>query len=370
MSLFNNILRLTILDKYLIKKYLSSFLFTIAMITLIAIAIDFFEKVDRFLEAETTALHILKDYHLNFIPWINGLLWPLFSLVAVIFFTSRLAKDTEFIAMLSAGISYSKIVKPYIISASILAILLWLGNNYVIPNASRIKNEFDSEYLKKSGKTTLESDRHFFISPTQKAYFRIYSESDSSIYNFRLETIKNGKINEVTKADKLNFIADSAQWKMVGYEIRTFDSLRETYVKYDGQEKMMDLPFLPEDFVVYSKQMEMLTSPELQDYIIKEEERGIEPPKKYKIELYRRTADPFTIIILTIIGVCVASRKVRGGLGYHLAVGIILGAIYVVLSKFTMTFALNLSFHPLLGVWVPNFVFSLIAVYLYYKAQK
>jgi lipopolysaccharide export system permease protein len=340
------------------------------MITIVAIAIDYFEKVDRFLGAETTAFHILKDYHLNFIPWINGLLWPLFSLIAVIFFTSRLARDTEFIAMLSAGVSYRRILKPYIITSCILALFLWIGNNYVIPNASRIKNEFDAEYLKKGGKKTLDTDQHFFISPTQKAYFRIFSERDSAAYNFRLETIKDGKIVDVIKADQLKFVKDSSKWKMLSYETRSFDSLSETFVRYESQEKFMDLPFLPEDFVRYNKQMEMLTSPELITFIDKEEKKGIEPPKKYKIELYRRTADPFTIIILTIIGACVASRKVRGGLGYHLAVGVILGAIYVVLSKFTMTFALNLSFHPLLGVWVPNFVFSLIALYLYNKAQK
>ena len=361
---------LSILDRYIIRKYLASFFFTILMITTIAIAIDYFEKVDRFLTAETTALHILKDYHLNFIPWINGLLWPLFALVAVIFFTSRLARDTEFISMLSAGTSYNRIMKPYLISSFLLALLLWLGNNFVIPKATRIKNEFESEYLKKGGKTTLDTDKHFFISPTQKAYFRIYSERDSAAYNFRIETIRNGKITEMIKADKLAFVKDSNQWKMVTYETRTFDTLRESFVRYESQEKWVKMPFMPDDFIRYNKQMEMLTTPELYEFIQKEEAKGIEPPKKYRIELYRRTGDPFTIIILTIIGACVASRKVRGGLGFHLSFGVILGACFVVISKFTMTFALNLSLHPFFGVWIPNFIFSGIAFYLYTRAQK
>ena len=351
-------------------KYFASFFFTIMMITTIAIAIDYFEKVDRFLGAETTAGHILRDYHLNFIPWINGLLWPLFALIAVIFFTSRLARDTEFISMFSAGISYNRILRPYFFNSLILAALLWLGNNFVIPKATRIKNEFESEFLKKGGKTTLDTDKHFFISPTQKAYFRIYSERDSAAYNFRVETIKNGRITEMTKADKLVFVKDSNQWKMVTYETRTFDSLSENFVRYESQEKLVKMPFKPEDFIRYNKQMEMLTTPELYDFIKKEEVKGIEPPKKYRVELYRRTADPFTIIILTFIGVCVASRKVRGGLGFHLSSGVILGACYVVISKFTMTFALNLSLHPFLGVWIPNIIFSFIAYILFRRAQK
>ncbi len=340
------------------------------MITVIAITIDYFEKVDKFLGAETTAAHIFRAYHLNFIPWINGLLWPLFALVAVIFFTSRLARDTEFISMFSAGISYQRILRPYLLNSLILASLLWLGNNFIIPKATRVKNEFEAEYLKRGGKTTLDTDKHFFISPTQKAYFRIYSERDSAAYNFRIETIKNGKITEMMKADKLAFVKDSNLWKMVSYEIRTFDSLSESFIRYESQEKMVKMPFMPEDFIRYNKQMEMLTTPELYEFIKKEETKGLEPPKKYRVELYRRTADPFTIIILTFIGVCVASRKVRGGLGIHLSSGVILGAVFVIISKFTMTFALNLTLHPFFGVWIPNLIFSCIAYFLFRKAQK
>ncbi|MCB0649474.1 MAG: LptF/LptG family permease [Saprospiraceae bacterium] len=361
---------LTKLDWYIIKKYLVTFAFTILMITIIAICIDFFEKVDKFQAADTTVKRIILDYYLNFIPWINGLLWPLFALLAVIFFTSRLARESEIISMLAAGVSYDRIMRPFFIAATFLAVLLWLGNNFLIPNSNRIKNEFESEYIKRTNKSTLASDQHFFISPQEKAYFRIFSSRDSTAYNFRVETFDGSDLIKIFKADRITYIPDSNKWKATSYEIHTIDSLREHFQIFTDSSKMIAYPFKPDDFVRYAKQMEMLSTHELRQFIEGERAKGLDTAKKYVIELYRRTADPFTIIILTIIGVSVASRKVRGGMGFHLATGIIIGAAFVILSKFTVTFASNLSLPAGLGVWVPNIVFTFVAYYLYLRAQK
>lgn len=362
---------LTKLDWYIIKKYISTFIFTVAMITLIAIAIDFFEKVDKFLDADTTFGHIMKDYYLNFIPWINGLLWPLFALIAVIFFTSRMARDSEIIAILAAGISYNRFLRPYFIAGTFLAILLWIGNNYVIPRSNEIKNEFEGEYIRRGEKTTLSTDQHFFISPNEKAYFRMFNIQDSTVYNFRLETFEGGRLTKMLKAEKLVFMRDTGTWRMFNFEERLIGLDTQNLEIFDP--KLISIkayPFTPSDFVRYSKQMEMLTTSDLRAFMQSEREKGLETAKKYLIELYRRTADPFTIIILTIIGVSVGSRKVRGGLGFHLSFGIITGAIFVIISKFTVTFATNLSLPAILGVWLPNIIFSCIAYYLYLKAQK
>ena len=340
------------------------------MITIIAICIDFFEKVDKFQAADTTVKRIIFEYYLNFIPWINGLLWPLFALLAVIFFTSRLARESEIISMLAAGISYNRILVPFIISAVFLATLLWLGNNYLIPNSNRIKNEFESEFIKKTNKSTLSSDQHFFISPKEKAYFRIFSSRDSTAYNFRVETFQGSRLVKIFKAERLTYVADSNKWRATTVEIHTIDSLRESFQIYADSAMYISYPFKPDDFVRYARQMDMLSTTELRKFIQGEKAKGLNTAKKYVIELYRRTADPFTIIILTLIGVTVASRKVRGGMGFHLATGVIIGAAFVILSKFTVTFASNLSLPAGLGVWVPNIVFTFVAYYLYLRAQK
>jgi lipopolysaccharide export system permease protein len=339
------------------------------LITMIAVAINFFENVDKFLEPDVNLKDVFLIYYLNFIPWINGLLWPLFALLAVIFFTSRLARDSEIIAMLSAGMSYNRLLRPFFIGAGILCALLWIGNNYVIPNSTKIKNEFESEFIRRNSKQTLSTDIHFYTSPNEIAYFRLFSARDSIARNFRMEKFKNGKLVNVFKSDNIKFEDKYSRWSMTDYEVHTFDSLNERLIVKRGIKKDTLFPFRPEDFVRYSRQMEMLTTTELRQFINSEKSKGLGAAKKYVIELYRRTADPFTIIILTLIGASIASRKVRGGLGFHLASGIIIGAIFVILSKFTVTFATNLDMPAGLGVWLPNIIFSFIAFNLYRKAQ-
>lgn len=337
---------------------------------MIAISIDFFEKVDKFLNDNVTTHEIIFDYYLNFIPWINGLLWPLFSLIAVIFFTSRMAKDLEIVAILSAGISYRRMMLPYLLASTIIGTLLWLGNNYVIPNSTRVKNEFESEYIRRSSKKPMSNNIHFFLNPNQKIYIRYFRIRDSSAQNFRLETFKGNRLVSVLKANKLEFKEEPNTWTLNNYEIRRMDGMNEELQIHKGEKKDTVINISPDDFVRYTKQMEMMTTSDLKEYMALEQSKGIDTAKKFKIELYRRTADPFTILILTLIGVAIASRKVRGGMGFHLAAGVVLGAAFVILAKFSVTFSSNMDLPPGLGVWIPNILFSIIAFYLYIKAQK
>ncbi|MGB4974149.1 MAG: LptF/LptG family permease [Cyclobacteriaceae bacterium] len=358
------------IDQYIIKKYLVTFFYTMMLITMIAITIDFFEKVDKLLTKEVSLYEVFAVYYLNFIPWINGLLWPLFALLSVIFFTSRLAGDSEFVAMLSAGITYQRILFPYFIGGTILASLLWFGNNYLIPNSSRIKNEFESQYIRKSNKQTLSTDVHFFTSPSELIYFRIFNTRDSSARMFRLERFKGNELVYMLKTSNLKYEAATNKWSMTDFEEHTFDSLKESLVIQKEIKRDTTFPFVPDDFVRYTKQMEMMTTGDLRRFIGSEQNKGIETAKKYIIELYRRTADPFTIIILTLMGVSIASRKVRGGMGLHLAAGVIVGATFVILSKFSVTFATNMALPAGLAVWIPNIFFSVVAILLYRRAQK
>jgi lipopolysaccharide export system permease protein len=358
------------LDSYIIKKYLGSFFFTMLLITMIAVVIDFSEKINRFIDAELSISKIVGEYYLNFIPWINGMMWPLFSLIAVIFFTSRMAKNSEIVAFLSSGISFNRLMVPYLISASLIAGVLWLGKNYFIPYNCKIKNDFESEYLKKNSKKTLNNDIHFFLNPSEKIYIRYYRKSDTTAQSFRLEGFKNNRLASVLKAEKLVFKEQPNVWTLKNYTRRTFEGLDESYLVAKGEELDTTLDLTPEDFVRNTKLMENMTTVDLEDYIHRERERGLGDAKSFLIEKHMRNSQPFTILILTIIGFALSSRKVRGGMGLHLAIGVILGACFVIVSKFAATFSNNLSLSPALGAWFPNIIFTFLALFIVRQSQK
>ncbi len=338
---------------------------------MVAVVIDLAENVHKFLKVSLSFSEVLFGYYLPFIPWVNGLLWPLIALVSVIFFTSRMASDSEIISILNAGVSYNRILRPYLIGASLIAGLLWVGINFLIPNSTRAKTDFEQLHKLKVRKQTHSNDTHFFISPDSKIFVQYYKKRDTSITTFRLETFdENGQLIKLIKADRVEFKEPPHTWSLKDYSVRTLNSNNESLLVADGETLDTSLNFKPEDFVLNTKQMEIMTTKDLRQYIRREEERGIDNTKKYYIELQRRTADPFTIIILTLIGVAIASRKVRGGTGMHLASGVVVGSAFVLLSKFTVTFAHNLSLSPSLGVWIPNIVFLTIAIYYIIKAQK
>lgn len=337
---------------------------------MVAVVIDFSEKVEKFLNEDVSWKEIVVDYYLNFIPWINGLLWPLFALIAVIFFTSRLAKDSEIISILASGVSYYRLLVPYLVSASILAGLLWYGNNYIIPRSTKKKNTFENTYIWRNNKKTLNENVHFFLSPTEKAFVRYFRLRDSTMIDFRLETFEDGRLVKLLKSKRLQYQNQTDEWQLKDYTVRTFDGLNETIDIRHGEELDTTFAFTVEEFISYSNEMEMMTSPEIKEKIQQEKEKGIANSKKFIVEYYRRTADPFTIIILTLIGVSLASRKVRGGLGMHLAVGLLIGSLFVLVSKFSITFAHGQALSPLLGIWLPNIIFSFVAIYALIRAQK
>lgn len=358
------------LDLYIIKKYLTSFFFTIILITMVSVVIDLSERIAKFISQPCTLHEIVFDYYLNFIPYINGQLWPLFALIAVIFFTSRIANDSEIIAILSSGVSYYRILVPYIVASSIIAGLFWYGKNYLIPRSTKIKNEFESTYLTHSQKQVLSSNVHFFVSPNEKVYIRYYKAKDSTAHSFRLERIEDGKLTYLLKAQKLKLKELPDKWTTDNYEERYFNGDNERYIIH--KKTMLDtvFGFTPNDFVRHSKQKEMMTSGDLREFIEIERSRGLGAAKKYETELHRRSADPFTIIILTLIGFAVSSRKIRGGVGLNLALGIILGASFVVVAQFSETFSTNLSMSPALGAWMPNIIFFIIALVLIKKNSR
>ena len=360
------------LDKYIIKKYLVTFFYTIILISVVSVAMDVSERIGKFISNDLSFKEVALDYYAHFLPWLNGELWPLFAFLSVIFFSSRMARDSEIISMLSAGMNYTRILRPMIIGAVIVASLHWVGENYVIPHSTYHLNEFKSKYIKRSIKKVLSNDIQFFISSDQKIYCRYFYKRDSSLRHFRLEKFNaDGELESMLKAERLFYQSDTDKWRAENYEMRSFDNLQEGLV-IGGKEEELDttLNIKPGDFIRHSKQMEIMSTPELHEYITYEKVRGLDNTKRFVIESYKRTSGPFTILILTLIGASIGTKKIRGGLGMHLALGVGIGAVYVVLSKFSETFASNLDVPPLIGVWIPNLLFLGVAIYLLKTTQK
>ena len=358
------------LDIYIIRKYLSTFFFTALLFSIIAVTIDFSEHIENFIEQPVTKKEIIFDYYLNFIPWINGLLWPIFSLIAVIFFTSRLARNTEVVAMLNAGMSYGRFLRPYLISSLFLAVIYLLGNHIFFPIGNKKLKTFDNTYISPGNIRIKSGNIHMFIGPETKVYIGTYQRHDSTGTGFRLEKYDDLQLKYVLKARTFEYLPDSAQWRLRDYDIRKWIDGKEYYISGKNMQLDTSLPLYPSDFIYFINDKEMMTSSELLRFINYEESRGVSSSRVMRSEYHRRWAEPFTMIILTVIGASVASRKQRGGVGLHLAVGVCLGAFYVLLSKFALTFSTNLNMPPMLAMWAPNLVFGCLAVYLANKAQK
>ncbi len=359
-----------ILDRYILKKYLQSFFFTVLIFTMIAVAIDFADKVDSFISEPCTKEEIIFDYILKFIIHINSLLWPLFMLISVIFFTSRLANNSEVISILNAGVSYRRFLRPYLVGAGIISGVLLLANHTIVPKGNRTRIDFEQTYVWKNQDQGKKEDIHMFISPDTKIYIQNYNQRDSFASQVKIEKYEGNVITYILNAKKMKWMGPPGNWQLSGYVGRVIDGERE-YLNVGLRKKLDTLINLtPNDFVQFLNAKEQMTTNELKAAIAKQKQRGLGTPKKFEVEILRRTAEPFSIIILTLIGVAVSSRKIRGGMGLHLAMGISLGAMFVFLSKFSTTFAFNSGFSAILGVWLPNIVFFVIAVILTMRAQK
>ena len=361
---------ITRLDRYIIKKYFVSFFFSALMFTIIAVVIDFSDKVEKFIEQSLPIGQVIREYYLNFIPFINGLLWPLFALMAVVFFTSRLAKNSEIIAVLGAGVSFRRLLRPYLIAGGLLALVHLVGSHYFIPIGNKTYINFENTYIHPKNQRLKTDNIHIFLSADSKIFIRNYRSRDTSMRGVFLEQYNDQELVRLIKAESMQWMGPPARWRLSNYEVRTFG---EGYSSLDVKNReSLDttLSLIPDDFVRYTNQKEMMTSQELRAFIAYENAKGLDKAKKMVTELHRRSADPFTILILTIIGAAVAARKVRGGVGLHLAIGVTIGALYIIMSRFSTTFANQLDLPPALAVWMPNIIFSTVAIILMSRAQK
>jgi lipopolysaccharide export system permease protein len=358
------------LDKYILKKYLGTFFFIVLMFSMLALVIDFAEKVEDFVGPKApTWGQIFGDYYLNFIPFINSLLFPLYTLITVIFFTSRLAGNSEIIGMLGNGVNFYRILVPYLVGALVITTLHFLGNHYVFPQASKTRVAFENTYIWKNNFNSPTENIHFMLDEKTEVYIQVFSRSDSigrNVWLMRYDSTGISRPHTII-AKSLKAMGGN-RWQFKDYRIRTVNGMEETLVR----NSLLDttLAFSVSDLVRRDNYHQAMTTDELIAYIDKERERGMTNPIIYEVERYRRSADPFTNIILTIIGLSIASRKTRGGMGWHLVIGLLISGVFIFMTKFSTTFATNAGFTPVVAMWIPNILFSFVAVFMLIKAQK
>jgi len=362
------------IDWYILKRFLVTFFFCLLLFTVVAVAVDTSEKTDDFVKANLGTMGIIKNYYLGFVPWIWSLLFPLFVFIAVIFFTSRMATRSEIIAILASGTSFNRFLRPYFIGGFLLASILWLGSRYWIPKANSIRSNFQSTYIDKNDPSKnlnyggcyqcfyLRIDTNTFIG------MRDFDTSSKTGRVFFLEKVKDNKVYYNLRAELLRWDTATSKWQLVNAAERVVDSMGEklTYYPTYSLEMKVRPSELRKDYYLKDK----LTTPELISFIKQEEIRGTEGLNTLKVERYRRTATPAAVLLLTLIGVSIASRRTRGGSGMHLALGIVIAALFIVSDRFSTVFATKGHFPPLLAAWLPNIVFSVVAVILYRKAPK
>ena len=355
------------LDWYILKKFLGTFFFTLSLILLIVIIFDISEKIDDFLEHELSVKAIIFDYYLNFIPYFGNLFSPLFIFISVIFFTSKMANDSEVIAILNSGMSFSRFLKPFIIVSIILGILSFLLGNFIIPPSNSKRIDFENKYLRNKYYSN-KKNIHIQILPNQYIYMQSYNSKREIGYKFTIEKFDDNKLISKLKSDYAQYDSINNVWQINNYEIREFKDKKQIIKKGIRMDTTINLH--PSEFTKRKSLVETMNFFELNNYIKREEMRGSEQLISHKIEKHKRIAFPFSSIILTLIAVAIASRKIRGGIGMHLGIGIIIAFTYILFMQISTTFAINSNLDPKLSVWIPNLLYIILSLILLNKAQK
>lgn len=370
-SIGNKVIRffgLKLLDGYVIRKFLGSFFLAIALILAIVVIFDLSEKIDDFIESGAGLREILFDYYLNFIPYFGVLFSSLFAFIAVIYFTSRMAYNTEIIAILNSGMSFRRFLLPYMLSATLIAALSFVLSDRVIPNANKVKLDFEEKYVRKKPVKFKTKNFHRQIEPGIYVYMQNYSNVSNVGYNFTIEKFEDGELVSKMFADQLRWDTAVNKWQARRYYIRTIDGLNE----HIEEGKVIDttLAIHPDDFKMRLNIVETMSLKELDNFIDKQLMQGETNVTAYQIERHNRIAFPFSTFILTFIGVAVSSRKMRGGIGLQIAIGVLVSFVYILFQQFSKQFAIGGLLPVMAAVWLPNIFFGIIAAFLFRMAPR
>lgn len=361
------------IDRYIVGKFLKTFFFSIFLFTIISVVIDVGEKTDNFVQSGWSLYKIIVDYYFSFIPHIIALLFPLFVFIAVIFFTSKMAGRSEIVAILASGTSYKRFLRPFFVTGLALALGLGFAASFLVPKAEVKRTYFEDVYVHGNSNYAKLTKKEPLL------YFKLDSFSYAGIRNFDpvaktggpffMNRIRNNTLIYNLRASTIRWdTAGGPHWNLSQVVERSINGMHESIESLP--EKRVEFNFDPSDLQNDEYAEVKMTTPELVKFIKLEELRGSEGINTFKIEYYRRFATPFSVLILSMIGVVIASRKVRGGSGAHLAIGFVLAATFIVMDRFSTIFSTKGDFPPMLAAWIPNIVFTIVAFYLYRKAPK
>ncbi len=350
-----------LIDRYILKQFLASFLFTVLIIVSVIVVIDITEKTEKFVKAELTTQQIM-GYYMDFIPWIANFITPLTVFIATVFVTSRLAGRTEIIAILSSGVSFIRMLFPYLIGSVMIAIVSFILTGWIIPNSNKTKRAFELEYLKSTyyfDKTNI----HMQVAPGQYLYMRSYNNQNDVGYNFTLEKVDSMKLLQKLSANRITWNEENQKWSLSNWSIHSFDDSKE--VLETGRSMDTTLAIHPSEFDNLEKNYEAMTIPELDEEIDKLTLRGASNVEFYEVEKYTRFTSPFAVLILTFMGVIVSARKSRGGTGFQIALGFLLSFLYILFFIMSKSIAEVGGIHPMISVWIPNILFGGISLLMY-----
>jgi lipopolysaccharide export system permease protein len=361
-----------ILDWYILKRLLITFVFTMLTITVIAVVIDTSEKADDFARSGLSAGQLVTHYFFGFVPFIMSMIYPLMVFIATIYFSSKMAGKSEFVAILASGVRYNRMLRPYFIGALLLAGLFWYASQYWVPRAEEIRTNFQANYIDKNSSYNGDPYRssNYYLRVNSESYvgLRYYDTARKTAGGFFLSKIKNNKIYYNLRAESMRWDTATKTWQLTNVTEHTIDGLKETARLIPSMH--INLNVKPEELRRDDYLKNKFTTPDLKRFIRMEEIRGSEGLSTYKEERYHRDASPFSVMILTMMGAVISTRKVRGGSGLLLAIGLVTAALFVIMDKFSMTFATKGNFSPMLAAWMPNIIFSFVAAWLYWRAPK
>ncbi|GJM59784.1 MULTISPECIES: LptF/LptG family permease [Persicobacter] len=357
---------LKILDRYILKKFLTSYVFVVMVLVSVICIIDMTEKNDKYLQNKLPMMEILA-YYGDFALYMGNFITPLMVFITTVFVTSKLASHTEIIAILSSGVSFKRFMRPYFVGATLLAVVSFFANAYLIPNSNKSRLEFERAYLERQ---FYFDDQHVHIklSPESYLYLKSYNNSSNTGYRVTLETIEGNELKSKLTARRMKWNREKESWTLYNWQQREINGMEEIVTK--GNELDSAFNLLPKYFENQEKEYEALTLPELDMAIADLQSRGSETWKEYEIEKFVRYTSPFAILILTFIGITVSARKARGGTGVQVAIGFVLAFVYIIFFMFGRTLAEKGTLTPIIAVWIPNIVFGCIGVYLYRTVPK
>lgn len=358
------------LDWYIVRKFIGTYVFAIALIISLAIVFDVNENLEKFSRFHAPLEAIVLDYYVNFVPYFSNLFSPLFVFIAVIFFTSKLTSNSEIVAMLAAGVSFKRLLRPYMFSCVLIAMLSYYLSAYVIPHGTVIRQIFEAKYKNRAKNTSAENVQ-LQVGKGIIAYIQHYDNNQKKGYGFSLDKFENKKLVSHLTAMEIQYdtISDSKfHWTASNWKIRQLKGLKERITSGTKLDTLIQME--PTDLVYSKGQQETFTSPELKDYISKQIDRGSGNVVQYQVEYHKRIASSFASFILTIIGFSLSSRKRKGGMGLYLGIGLALSFTYIMLQTVSSTFAINAGFPPFLAAWIPNVIFACVAYYCYRQAPN